>query len=47
MVDLNHDCLEQMDNLILQSSKGIHLLFDKEDIIEAFNDHRNEDEKKL
>ena len=37
MVDLTHECLEQMDNLILQSSKGIHLLFKKQDIIDAFN----------
>ncbi len=45
MADLTYDCLEQMDNLILQSSKGVHILFDKEDIIEAFNEKRNEDEK--
>ena len=37
MVDLTRECLEQMDNLILQSSKGIHLLFEKQDIIDAFN----------
>ena len=37
MVDLTYDCLEQMDNLILQSSKGIHLLFEKPDIISALN----------
>ena len=45
MADLTYDCLEQMDNLILQSSKGVHLLFDKEDIVEAFNKNCNEDEK--
>ena len=36
-----------MDNLILQSSKGVHLLFDKEDIVEAFSERCNEDEKNL
>jgi hypothetical protein len=38
VVDLTYDCLEQMDNLILQSAKGIHLLFEKNDIINALND---------
>lgn len=38
MVDLTYECLEQMDNLILQSAKGIHLLFEKQDIISALND---------
>lgn len=40
MVDLTYDCLEQMDNLILQSAKGVHLLFEKKDIINALNDGR-------
>ena len=35
MVDLTYECLEQMDNLILQSAKGVHILFDKQDIIKA------------
>ncbi len=42
MVDLTYDCLEQMDNLILQSAKGIHLLFEKPDIINALNDAKNQ-----
>ena len=45
MADLTYDCLEEMDNLILQSSKGFHLLFDKKDIIEAFDERFNKDEK--
>jgi hypothetical protein len=36
--ELTYECLEQMDNLILQSAKGIHLLFEKNDIITALND---------
>ena len=48
MVDLTYDCLEQMDNLILQSAKGIHLLFEKHDIIDALNDgHNKKDEADL
>ncbi len=46
-MDITYDCLEQMDNLILQSSKGVHLLFDKEDIVEAFSEKCSEDEKNL
>lgn len=45
MVDLTYECLEQMDNLILQSAKGIHLLFDKSDIINALtsgNSHKED-----
>jgi len=42
VVDLTYDCLEQMDNLILQSAKGIHLLFEKPDIINALNDAKNQ-----
>ena len=38
VVDLTYDCLEQMDNLILQSANGIHLLFEKQDIVKALND---------
>lgn len=38
MVDLTYECLEQMDNLILQSSNGIHLLFEKGEIIDALTD---------
>lgn len=38
VVDLTYECLEQMDNLILQSAKGIHLLFEKPDIIRALHD---------
>ena len=45
MVDLTYDCLEQMDNLILQSAKGIHLLFEKTDIVNALNcENRDKDE---
>ena len=35
VVDLTYECLEQMDNLILQSAKGIHIHFDKNDISKA------------
>lgn len=45
VVDLTYECLEQMDNLILQSAKGIHLLFDKSDIINALtsgNSHKED-----
>lgn len=35
MTDLTHDCLERMDQLIYQSAKGIHILFDKRDIVKA------------
>ncbi len=42
VVDLTYDCLEQMDNLILQSAKGVHLLFEKPDIINALNDAKNQ-----
>ena len=38
MQDLTYECLEQMDNLILQSSKGVHLLFEKKEILVALND---------
>lgn len=45
MQDLTYKCLEQMDNLILQSAKGVHLLFDKSEIIAALNDsNRHKDE---
>lgn len=48
MTDLTYDCLEQMDNLILQSAKGVHLLFDKADIIAALNDsNRHKDENDI
>ena len=49
VVDLTYECLEQMDNLILQSAKGIHILFQKQDIIAALkSDTRDEhDLKKL
>lgn len=37
-----------MDNLILQSSKGVHLLFEKTDIINALNDsNRHKDDKDI
>lgn len=38
MTDLTYDCLERMDQLIHQSSKGVHLLFDKSDIVIAISD---------
>ena len=45
MVDLTYESLEQMDNLILQSAKGVHLLFDKKEIVAALNDeNRHKDE---
>ncbi len=48
MEDLTYECLEQMDNLILQSSKGMHLLFEKNEIILALNDaKRHQDEKDI
>lgn len=48
MVDLTYECLEQMDNLILQSAKGVHLLFEKQDIITALNDgSRHKDENDI
>ncbi len=48
MEDLTYECLEQMDNLILQSSKGMHLLFEKNEIITALNDaNRHQDDKDI
>ena len=38
MTDLSHDCLERMDQLIHQSSRGIHILFEKQDIVRAITD---------
>ncbi len=38
MTDLTHDCLERMDQLIYQSTRGIHILFDHQDIVGAIND---------
>ena len=40
VTDLTHDCLEKMDQLIHQSARGIHILFEKADIVRAI---RNED----
>lgn len=43
--DLTYECLEQMDNLILQSAKGVHLLFEKNEIVAALcDDRRHQDE---
>ena len=37
-----------MDNLILQSSNGVHLLFEKREIIAALNDkNRHQDENDI
>jgi hypothetical protein len=48
VVDLTYECLEQMDNLILQSSRGMHLLFEKTEIVTALNDsNRHEDENDI
>ena len=48
MEDLTYECLEQMDNLILQSAKGVHLLFEKGEIIAALNDsNRHKDENDI
>lgn len=45
MEDLTYECLEQMDNLILQSAKGVHLLFEKNEIVAALcDDRRHQDE---
>ena len=45
VVDLTYECLEQMDNLILQSAKGVHLLFEKAEIVAALNDkNRHKDD---
>ncbi len=38
MTDLTHDCLERMDQLIYQSTRGIHILFEHKDIAGAIND---------
>ena len=38
VIDLTYECLEKMDNLILQSTKGVHVLFEKHDIISALRD---------
>lgn len=40
MENLTHDSLEQMDRLIFQSSKGFHLLFEKNEIVTALNDDK-------
>ena len=48
MENLTYECLEQMDNLILQSSNGVHLLFEKKEIIKALNDkNRHKDENDI
>ena len=48
MVDLTYESLEQMDNLILQSAKGVHLLFEKGEIVAALNDEkRHEDDNDI
>lgn len=39
MTDLTHDCLERMDQLIYQSAKGVHILFEKKDIVRAIQDN--------
>lgn len=46
MVDLTYECLEQMDNLILQSARGVHILFEKNDIIKALKS-KSKDETDL
>ena len=38
MTDLTHDCLERMDQLIYQSANGIHILFEKREIVRAIQD---------
>lgn len=40
MTELSYDCLEKMDQLVHQSAKGIHILFDRADIVRAV---QNED----
>jgi hypothetical protein len=38
VTDLTYDCLERMDQLVHQSSRGVHLLFEKDDIVRAITD---------
>ncbi|MCB0377681.1 MAG: hypothetical protein KDD33_04250 [Bdellovibrionales bacterium] len=47
MTDLTYECLQKMDDLILQSAKGVHVLFEKQDIILALQEQGKEDEHNL
>lgn len=48
MVDLTYECLQKMDDLILQSARGVHVLFEKNDIIVALKDgQKKKDEDDL
>ena len=38
MTDLTYDCLEMMDQLVYQSTKGFHILFERSDIVRAIQD---------
>lgn len=42
MIDLNYECLEEMDNLIHQSANGYHILFEKSEILEAIEDGKSQ-----
>ena len=42
MIDLTYECLEEMDNLIHQSARGIHVLFEKTDILRAIEDGKSQ-----
>lgn len=39
MTDLTYDCLEMMDQLVYQSTKGFHILFERSDIVRAIQDN--------
>lgn len=45
MTDLSYDCLERMDQLIHQSVRGIHILFDRADIVAAITQEEPEAEE--
>lgn len=47
VTDLTYECLQKMDDLILQSAKGVHVLFEKQDIILALQEQGKEDEHNL
>lgn len=46
-MELTKDCLEKMDTLIHQSSKGVHILFDKEDIKKAIQADLKDEETSI
>lgn len=46
-MELTKDCLEKMDTLILQSSRGVHLLFDRDDIKKAIQADLKDEENSI